>query len=195
MPSIYCGILTLILTVLYFLIASEKKRIKALYGAVIAFYLVGMAFIPLDRFLHGLREANCFQARYGYVLCFLLLLLSYRALPDLLGKYPRIMEIKWVAPVLAVYVLLELTLNGANCLNGLQLEMHYASRNSYLEALKSKSAMLQLIDDDGWYRISDTKGYAYNNGAWLGYNGLGYFSSCYHLKLMDFLGSMGENQT
>ncbi len=55
--------------------------------------------------------------------------------------------------------------------------------------------MLQIIDDDGWYRISDTKGYAYNDGAWLGYNGIGYFSSCYHLKLMDFMGSMGENQT
>ena len=75
------------------------------------------------------------------------------------------------------------------------IELNYTTTTEYEMVLDDKLNLLGLINDDSFYRISNDTAYTYNDGAWLGYNGFGYFSSCYNLKVMDYFGSLGECQS
>lgn len=195
LPFVFCGTGTLLMVIMYFVGKKTGLRIKCLYGALVVFYLFSMCFVPLDRAMQGFSDPTCFEVRYAFAVCGLLLILAYRSLDDIcdiLFKHNVTLKIKYVAGAL---IILELFMNSSILIAGLMVELRYRPTEEYDMILKSKRALVESISDEEFYRISDDYPYTDNDGAWLGYNGFGYFSSSYNLSVMDYLGSLGECQT
>ncbi len=196
LPLIFCGTGTLLLVIIFFLKNNKARTfIKILYAEVIAFYLFSMIFIPLDRIMHGFRETTCFEVRYSYAFSCLLLIIAYKGINDLLELLKKYNASKVISSIAVCFVMVELFLNSSILIAGLMVELHYNPREEYIRELQTKKELLGFINDEDFYRISDKCPYTYNDGAWLGYNGLGYFSSCYNLKVMNYLGDLGECQS
>lgn len=194
LPFLFCGTFTLLLVVLYFVRGVDRWNIKILYAGTILFYIFSMCFRPLDKAMHGFHDPTCFEVRYAFAFCCLLLIIANKGTEsaDLLTKKYKIPA--WIKYVLACFVLTELFFNSSIITSRLMEELHYRPRSEYDRILKSKRNLLEQLDDDGLYRISDNNSYTHNEGAWLGYNGFGYFSSNYNLRTMSFLGKLGEDQ-
>ncbi len=193
LPFVFCGTLTVALVIWYF-VKKGNKIPKIIYGSAIAFYFVAMMFEPLDNALHGFRETACFEVRYSYTFSLLLLIVAYKATESFGNLAKKTSHSKGLMVLVSCFVIAELFMNASIIVAGLMIECHYKPREEYMRVLHSKQNLLKMIDDDDFYRISDNNAYSYNDGAWLGYNGIGYFSSCYNLPVMDFFGNLGENQ-
>lgn len=94
LPFVYCGILTLILLPLYFFAPHIKTREKVASSLLIAFFLLSFNITTLDLFWHGMQRPNWLNYRYSFMLCFIMVLLAYKA-------FERIREIGY-RKVLAV---------------------------------------------------------------------------------------------
>lgn len=102
LPFLYCGTLTLILLPLYFLAPHIKTREKIASGLLIAFFLISFNITTLDLFWHGMQRPNWLNYRYSFMLCFIMVLLAYKA-------FERIREIGY-RKVIAVCGVLALIL-------------------------------------------------------------------------------------
>lgn len=194
LPFIFCGTCTLVLVLIYFIKGRDSVKTRVMFAVAIVFYLFSMCFVPLDRVMHGMRETTCFEVRYGYAFSCLLLIVAYRGITPLTELLKRFKLGSAIKIVVALFVVIELYMNSFICVAGIMVEAHYKTRLEYDLSMQIKNILLDLIDDQGVYRISDTHSFTHNDGAWLGYNGFGYFSSCYNLNLMNYLGDLGENQ-
>jgi len=195
LPLLYCGSATIVLVICFFISREYMIKVKFLYGGLIVFYLFSMCFIPLDRAMHGFRETVCFEGRYSFTFCCMLLIIAYRAIEvpiEIMKKYHIFNGVKRIA---GIFVIIELVMNSSIIVSKIMIDLHYKTAEEYSMILRDKTALLGMIDDHDFYRISNDKAYTDNDGAWLGYNGFGYFSSCYNLKLMNYLGSLGECQS
>ncbi len=197
LPSLYCGSLALLLTVLYLLNRKTSLRQRLCGLGILVFYFTGLLFTPLYDFFHGMREPNCFPGRFTFTFCAFLLLFSYRALPDVcryLKEHTELSEL--LAAVGVFFTVAELFLNGSIVLSGLNIEAMYHPRELYEAYLDTGSSLVELAenDSDSFCRIA--KNYAYTNmdGYWLGYSGLDHFSSSYNLKAMNLFGDLGMLQ-
>ena len=194
LPLIFCGTGTLVLVLLFFADRRYNIRTKIFYGAFIVFYLFTMCFIPFDRVMHGFQETTCFEVRYAFAFCCLLLIVAYKGIDCFVILMRKFGLSRWVKYIIGAFVIIELTMNSLIIVSKLMVELHYRTYQEYGMILDAKTSLLDEIDDKGFYRVSDDNGYTNNDGAWLGYNGFGYFSSCYNLALMNYLGDLGESQ-
>ncbi len=89
LPNLYCGVLPLLLSVVF--LRSKKIRLedKLINVFFLAFFIFSTNCNALDFVLHGFRFPNMLPARYSFLICFVLLLMGYRGfllLKDLSGK-------------------------------------------------------------------------------------------------------------
>jgi len=194
LPFIFCGTCTLVLVVFFLVMGKQNAKTKIMYSITMIFYLIAMCFVPLDRLMHGFRETTCFEVRYGYVFSCFMLIMAYKGVDVLVELVKKYKLGNWVRIVASVFVIIELYMNASIVISNLMVETHYKTRREYDLNLDVKSELLNVITDNSVYRVSDTSSFTHNEGAWLGYNGFGYFSSCYNLGLMDYLGDLGEDQ-
>ena len=82
-PFVYCGMLTFILLPLYFFAKKVPMREKI----ATAFLCVAMVFSfnanPVDMFWHGLQKPNWLNYRYSFMLCFIFLIMAYKAYEEI----------------------------------------------------------------------------------------------------------------
>ena len=83
LPFIYCGTLTVVLVPLYFLNRRFARSERIASGALLSIFYLSMAINSLDMLWHGGQAPNWLNYRYGFILCFLLLVLASRALARL----------------------------------------------------------------------------------------------------------------
>lgn len=78
LPNIYCGVLPLLLIVVFLRskkISLEEKIIHVLF---LAFFIFSSNFSTLDFVLHGFRFPNMLPGRYTFLISFVILLMGYR---------------------------------------------------------------------------------------------------------------------
>lgn len=83
LPFVYCGILTLFLVPIYFLSKKISSREKIASLALLSVLILSLFIRPLDLIWHGFSVPNWLNARYSFILCFLLLVLAYKAMGNL----------------------------------------------------------------------------------------------------------------
>lgn len=76
LPNIFCGILVLSLTILYFIDKNNEVRRKRAAGIVLGFYLLTFYIRSFTLAMHGGTHTNWFPYRYSYVFSFLLVCLA-----------------------------------------------------------------------------------------------------------------------
>ena len=83
LPFVYCGLLTLILLPVYFLSKKIAVREKIASLALISVLILSLILKPLDLIWHGFSMPNWLNARYSFILCFVLLVIAYKAFGNL----------------------------------------------------------------------------------------------------------------
>ena len=85
-PAIYCGMLALLCTVLYFLNRSVPRRARLGSGLLLAVLLLSFCVGPLDRVWHAFNKPVGFLFRYSFLLSFMLLHLGWQGFLRLRGR-------------------------------------------------------------------------------------------------------------
>ena len=79
LPFVYCGVLTLLLLPIYFLAKNITVREKIASLALISVLIISLILKPLDLIWHGFSMPNWLNSRYSFLLCFVLLMMAYKA--------------------------------------------------------------------------------------------------------------------
>ncbi|MCR5626076.1 MAG: YfhO family protein [Lachnospiraceae bacterium] len=78
MPNIYCGMFVVLLLFVYFVDRHRALKEKLLSAGFIVFMLLNMYISTLDVIWHGMNKPIGFPFRYSYMLCFFMIMLSYK---------------------------------------------------------------------------------------------------------------------
>ena len=79
LPFVYCGVLSLLLVPIYFMSSKFTNREKIGYGLISVFLVMSFTISTADIFWHGFQKPNWLNYRYSFLLCFLLLVMAYKA--------------------------------------------------------------------------------------------------------------------
>lgn len=83
LPNLYCGMIVVILLVLYALDQKVTLREKSLNGVFMLFMFFSLNTNKLDFLWHGLHFPNQLPFRYTFVICFLLIGIAYKTFLDI----------------------------------------------------------------------------------------------------------------
>lgn len=83
LPFLYCGMLTFLLLPLYFLAPQIRPREKIATGLLIAFFVISFNASTLDLVWHGFQRPNWLNYRQSFMLCFVFVLMAYKAFETL----------------------------------------------------------------------------------------------------------------
>lgn len=196
LPLLFCGTITLIGTITFFIRKEVAIRVKLASVFVIAFYFLSFCFVSLNQIWHGFNEPNSYPVRYSYTFCFFLLLIGYYGLAIFKERVviPTGICII-VSSFLGLLVLGELYMNSTFVLASNNISMFYGSRNEYDGYIyQLKDAIAHIPEEKELYRLARDYTYTANDGMLMGYNGIGFFSSFYERKFMNFMGMLGYSQ-
>lgn len=79
LPFLYTGMLAFILLPLYFLAPHIRLREKIASGFFVLFMVIGFNASTLDLIWHGFQRPNWLNYRQSFLLCFLFLIMAYKA--------------------------------------------------------------------------------------------------------------------
>lgn len=79
LPNLYCGLIVVILLVIYIISKTISFREKALNLGFLTFMFFSLQLNKLDFIWHGFHFPNQLPYRYTFVICFLLVGIAYRA--------------------------------------------------------------------------------------------------------------------
>ncbi len=110
LPWLYTGMLTLVLAPLYFFAPHIKTREKIACGTLVVFFFLSFNATTLDLIWHGFQRPNWLNYRYSFILCFILVLMAYKAFERLaeIGYRKVIASSAAVAAIILVIQKLEL---------------------------------------------------------------------------------------
>ncbi|MBR6680011.1 MAG: YfhO family protein [Clostridia bacterium] len=83
LPFVYCGVLALFMIPVYFVSKSISSREKLASFGLIGFFVFSFILKPLDLIWHGFSAPNWLNYRYSFMLCFFMLVISYKGLGNL----------------------------------------------------------------------------------------------------------------
>ena len=83
LPFLYTGMLTFILLPLYFLAPHIRLREKVATGFLVVFFIIGFNASTLDLIWHGFQLPNWLNYRQSFMLCFIFLVMAYKAFEGL----------------------------------------------------------------------------------------------------------------
>ena len=83
LPFLYCGTIILLLVPAYFFVKNISAREKSLSAIFISFFVLSFNTAAADIVWHGLQKPNWLNYRYSFMLIFFLLVLAYKAYPQL----------------------------------------------------------------------------------------------------------------
>ncbi len=90
LPFVYCGMLTLILLPFYYCAKKISIREKICSTLLVAVFIISFMFNPLDIVWHGFQAPNWLNYRYSFILCFILLVMAYKAFREINKHTPLI---------------------------------------------------------------------------------------------------------
>lgn len=79
LPVMFCSVLTLLLTPLYFFSPKTGRREKVMGAVLITLFVLSFNSSTIDLFWHGMQRPNWLNYRYSFMLIFILVVFAYRA--------------------------------------------------------------------------------------------------------------------
>lgn len=105
LPFVYCGTLTLILIPFYYCAKKISIREKICSTVLVGIFIISFMFNPLDIIWHGFQAPNWLNYRYSFILCFILLVMAYKAFLEI-NKHSSVIAFASGGMLIAVTVLL-----------------------------------------------------------------------------------------
>lgn len=80
LPNVACGVITIVLAILFMTSGKIKLREKLFDGALLIFLILSFIIRPLDYMWHGFHFTNMIPYRFSYLVSFILVAMAFRAL-------------------------------------------------------------------------------------------------------------------
>ncbi len=201
-PSIYCGYLALLLTIVFFVVKKISLREKLGAALMVIFLALSLYITKLDVAWHGFQEPNFFPGRYAFVCSFFFIYLalravccfSFRKITTILERKPLLESI---TAILLIIVALDLGINGRELFLGIGTEFGYNKLEDYETFLASSEPLVNQITekDSNFYRINQCYEYSKNDAMLLGFNGMTHYSSTYNQAINTITSKLGLAQS
>lgn len=75
-PNVSCGIMALVLLILFWLNEKIKMKEKLCYGGLLIFFILSFTLAPLDFIWHGMHVPNDLPYRYSFLYSFVLIIMA-----------------------------------------------------------------------------------------------------------------------
>lgn len=196
LPYIFCGIVSVILCVLFFFSKAKKIEKQAALWLIIP-PLLGFVFPFVDYAWHCFQAPHGFLYRYSYVfsLSVLIIAIHYFCKLSFLNKKMNVLLF-----VFSLITIVELEQNGAFIIHNLNQDDPYETRENYEQTIEIYSRAVKKIQskeqEKSFYRIAEDIGFEGRNaGLMFGFPGTSYFSSCINVQLNNFMIACGTDST
>lgn len=83
LPNIYCGVIALVLGLLFFTCSKIKLRERIAGGVLLLFFVLSFIIRQLDFIWHGFHFPNMLPHRFSFLFSFVLIVMAYRAFMNL----------------------------------------------------------------------------------------------------------------
>lgn len=193
-PQLFCGTITIILIILFFISKRITRKEKLIVLTVFMIYFISFLLVPVDRAWHGFRDPTCIPARYSFTCIFFMLSVACRALrtDSFSVIHSRITNLSWfIHPLICIFVISELYMNGSLAIMEVNANSCYTPYDEYYHDITSVNSALDGISDDGLYRTASPRFLTSADGYLFGFNDVSYFSSAYDSSLHDQLKKLG----
>ncbi len=100
LPNIYIGLLSILLTGIYFFNPNISVRKKICSIIFLAIIIISFQTKLINLLWHGLKEPVGFPYRYSFILSFLIIAISAKALTEEKKK----INWKWIIPIIVIYI-------------------------------------------------------------------------------------------
>lgn len=201
MPSIYCGYIVLLFTILFFFLRKISIKEKGGILCILSLLSASFYFTKLDLVWHGFQAPNFFPYRYSFLFSFTLLYMAIRTASILpFHKLPSIWKRKPVFELILICLMVitaaDMGLNGRTTLRYIDEGFIYDSQELYEGFLASTKPLVDSIkeNDSDLYRINQGYEYTKNDSMLLGYHGLTHYSSTYNSAINTLTSNLGLAQ-
>lgn len=209
LPSVYCGMIVLILAVLFLLWLNVAFRERIGAVVILVFITASFYYTKLDIAWHGFQYPTWFPYRYAFIFSFFIIYLAFRFVCHLArGERGRLFldkagdNIKYksvlicLAGILLAVTAIDLKNNGKALIEGLDKEFSYAKVEDYGAYLDKTSPLINEIkkQDSGLYRINSTYEYSKNDAMLFGFNGMTHYSSTFNQAVNSITPKLGMAQ-
>ncbi len=184
-PVLYCGTITLICCLLYF-VGKDKLKKKIGYLIVLLVLLCSTFFAGINSVWHGFASPTGYPSRFSFMNVFFVLYVG--AL--FLDSCKIVISKKWITPVLGVVLFAEASLNAAFIYSNMNFQSIKAYNENVAESKETEAALdeLALENDINFYRIVDGG----LNTAWrMNKASVNSYTSCEQVDSRNFLNSLG----
>ena len=192
LPFIFCGLIPLILMIVFLINKKTgvKKKIAGL--VVICFFVLSFSIGLLDIVWMFFAEPNGYPSRYSFVFSFFIILLAADALKE--TDHPLLLK-PAVNVFVFVFVISECLVNSTSLLAKVRDDVGpYSEYSEYVKAYDSMELILSAYEiRSGYDRVVKNWRLTNNDGILFGYSDIDYFSSSYNSKFHEFMGSLGFN--
>jgi uncharacterized membrane protein YfhO len=111
LPFLYTGMLTFLLLPLYFLAPHIRVREKIAAGLLVTFFFISFNGSTIDLIWHGFQRPNWLNYRYSFMLCFVFLVMAYKAFEEIrrIGYRSIILSVTLIAGLLLILQRMDLS--------------------------------------------------------------------------------------
>lgn len=83
LPNVYCGVIALVLGLMFFTCNKIKIRERIMGGALLLFFMLSFVIRQLDYIWHGMHFPNMLPYRFSFLFSFVLVAIAYRLFMNL----------------------------------------------------------------------------------------------------------------
>lgn len=122
LPSIYPGLLLVLLAVIYFLLRQIKLQGKNWNGQHAVLFAISFYYIPLDKVWHGFQYPNWFPYRYAFLCSFTLIYMALRSIMVITQLVHKKYVLSAAITLCLLGTIIDMTGNGRKMFDGLDKE-------------------------------------------------------------------------
>ena len=108
LANIYCGSLAVLFLLLYFVLPTDRGRVKLLYGILLSILFLSFLWGGLNLLFHGMHVGFGFPNRHAFLFCYVMLFAGCQGAFYLIGRLKKARH-PVIVYVLSVFILLAVT--------------------------------------------------------------------------------------
>lgn len=188
-PSIFCGMVMIVLAVLFFFMKKISWKEKLGSGLIFSLLIASFWLYDLNVAWHGFLAPTWFPFRYAFLFCTFMIITAYKAMIHFefsldFKKKISFPVAAYLIGIVIIFQFVELYNNASAQIVGLDGQFRYKTMEEYRGYVDEMSPIVDSIKekDSGFYRMEQDHSleFSKNDSMLLGYNGMTHYSSTYH---------------
>lgn len=195
LANIYCGSLAVLFLLLYFVLQSDKGRVRLAYGMLLSILFLSFLWGGLNLLFHGMHAGFGFPNRHAFLFCYVMLFAGYQAacvVNNRLGKKKHCILVYLFPVIVLLATTAELSIGAIHSIenNGNADRQHLMERYDYVMG-KYGNLMEQPDKENILFRSDIERPVSRNEAMLYGQNCLSLFVSTISSDYVETMHRLG----